>query len=467
MRSDRRRFDGPAPDAGMTIIEVVVALVVLAIMSTGIAAGTATINRITSDSRYREIATNLAAQDLDSARALGDPFKILPQTSTQSVSGRLYTTVRDTSWVSSGGADVGCGTSTNYTYRRVTARVTWAGQLTTTQPVVSSTVIAPTSHITDAGTGAISIKVIGSDGTARAGVAVAVVSKVGGQTPTAQPAATDSQGCAYATQLLPGTYTVTLSKDGYIDTNQDTSPAQDITVAAGSTAPWTPQYDQWATFTTSYAGNFTDPSLLLPTKLDTSFVPNTSSFPIYTTSQRASTVNLHPAGYTAVAGTPYSDDRSTTVCSSADPNNWPAGKVSGVQMAVGTRAAGSAAAGLSAAFTAGAVASIPMGVVKITAQPGIPLAGQVITAQSTSNAYGDGNPGCETSTSYVFPALAAGTSAYLALPFGSWTLLAKPSSGSAFYIPKNYLSAPTNKDANGAADSSGTGVIVLDPRARS
>lgn len=450
----------------MTIVEVVVALLVFAIIATGIAAGTASISRISGDSRSRAIATNLAEQDIDAARAIGDPFKILPASTTQIVSGRTYTVDRDTSWVSTGGTDVGCGTSTNYSYRRVTAKVSWSGRLSTTAPVTTSTIIAPVSRITDAGTGAISIKVIGSDGTPRSDVAVSVVSKSGGQTPTVQPDATDAQGCAYATQLQPGTYTVTLSKTGYIDTNQDTSPNLDITVAAGSTAPWTSQYDQWATFNTGYAGNWSGSTPLLPTKLDTTFVPNTNTFPLYTTAQQGASVNLHPGGYTAIAGTPYSSDRSTNLCSSTDPTTWPADKVSGVQMALGTRAAASATTGKTSTFSIGSVTSIPLGVVKITAQPGIPLAGQVITATSTSAAYGDGNPGCETTTSYVFPALSAGTSAYLALPFGSWTLLAKPSSGSAFYIPKGYLSAPTNNDANGATDASGVGVIVLDPRGR-
>jgi prepilin-type N-terminal cleavage/methylation domain-containing protein len=112
-------------DSGVSLIEVLVALLVFAIIASGIVAGMTTITRMTVDNRARVTAANLASQDIDLVRAISDPFGIAGATSDIAVDGRTYHVKRSVSWVSKTGADVSCNSSTNLLYLRVNVRVTW------------------------------------------------------------------------------------------------------------------------------------------------------------------------------------------------------------------------------------------------------------------------------------------------------------------------------------------------------
>ncbi len=107
----QRDADRPTADGGFTLIEVVVAIMIFAIIASGVVEGMLTISRMTADDRSRVVAANLAAEDIDLVRAVGDPFKIEPATVTRSITGHTYTVTRTTSWVSSGGADISCGSA--------------------------------------------------------------------------------------------------------------------------------------------------------------------------------------------------------------------------------------------------------------------------------------------------------------------------------------------------------------------
>lgn len=453
----------------MTILEVVVAFAIFALIASGVAAGSMTITRITADSRAREVATNLAAQELDEARAVPDVADVvsngagtsLPADS-QTVSGRVYTITRTASWVSTAGSDTRCGTNDNVQYRRVSVTVSWVGQLGTTRNITSATLIAPRTRYADATTGAISIRVTGVDGTPRAGVSVTIVPVTDGRALTSQPDPTDADGCAYATQVTPGTYSITLRKTGYIGSDQNETPSRQAPVAAGSTYGWPAEYDQAATFTTNYAANYTGPgSVQLPSTLDTTFLPVTTSYSIYPTANRAPSVKLYPltGGYEAVAGS-SADVNRTQTCASEDPVNWPATTMSGTPVSA-VRAKATASVGGSATFaTSGSQLSIPMGVVRVAAAPGALLTARAATPT------GSGNPGCAAASSgspptYTYSGLVPVSGyAYIALPYGSWTVFA-----AGLPVPKASLTAVTNFNTGNAVTSSGGVVVVtLDPR---
>ena len=88
--NERKTTGRSAGAEGFTLIEVVVALLVFAILSTGIVAGATTVIRMTDDNRARITAANLASQDLDVVRAIGDPFSIEDTDGYSSIDGRSY-----------------------------------------------------------------------------------------------------------------------------------------------------------------------------------------------------------------------------------------------------------------------------------------------------------------------------------------------------------------------------------------
>lgn len=460
-------------DAGLSLIEVLVALLVFGILSTGIVAGMVTIVRMTDDNKARVAASGLAAQDIALARAIGDPFGLAgasgtsTSTSTATVGSRTYTVTRAVNLVSSSGADATCSSSDVF-YARVNVRVTWPGKLTSTQPVQDDTIVASQGRINDSSTGSITISVIGADGLPEQGIAVAVTPTQGGLALTSQPAATDASGCTRAINVTPGTYAVTLTKAGFKDEQQQPTPTKTIIVTAGANQAVSFQYDATATYRTNYVpwpGDYSTTTPLLPNNLDATFLNSTSG--PYTTSASEAVVALHPfaSGYTAIAGTPV-DSTGAPTCAASDPRAWQATGSEGPSLATGVAATGAARSGQSTDFrtTYGSASrlGIPMGVVEI--KYSVPLTATLITATTAPPPEGTADPGCATRKTYSFSGVTAAARVSLLLPYGSYTISASVADVGIVQMPAEFLTVPTNATGDGVSHS---GIVTLDPRTRS
>jgi len=442
MASIRKLIDRARAEDGMSLIEVVVALMVFAVISLGVGYSTITILKMTEDTRSRQVATNLASSEIDIARGVQDPFKVVNATRTAAVSGVTYTIVRSTSWVETSGADVACGTGTGTLQsKRVNITVTWTGMLTTTQPVRSDTLISPDKRINDPSLGTIRISVLTVAGTGSSGVAVTVTPTSGGAALAAQPDSTDTDGCSFALKVAPGTYSVIITRTNSVDTTQATSPSKSVVVTAGGSVAALFQYDYAATFNLAYA----TAGALLPADLDTTFL---STYGAYVSSGGAKTqALLHPvpSGYAGIAGKYIAPVAGNAGCINVDPAAWPEATVSGVAYAAGVRTPNVAAAPKGSANM-----PIPMGVmtVKFTSQA-------YLFAESTAGPAGSFDPGCAAAPKYSFGRILINGTSTIALPYGSWTLY---SGSNADGSGKTPLSA-----ANLGLVGAGT-VVTLDPR---
>ena len=229
-RGTMRRIAAAArsTDSGISIIEVLVAALIFMIISIGVTQATVTSVRLAGDQKHRVTALSLAASEIDAVRSVLDPFDVdTPAPRVVTIDGTDYTITRDTSWVSASGTDIPCGGAgtQNLQLKRVNVRVTWSGQLTSTQPVSSDTVLAPVGRINDPSLGTIMISAKKADGTGAANVTATVSPVSGGAVALdTQPPDTDTSGCTYALQVTPGTYTVALSEPNYIDITQAATP---------------------------------------------------------------------------------------------------------------------------------------------------------------------------------------------------------------------------------------------------
>jgi len=408
----RKRLALDTTDEGMSLIEVVVALMVFMVISVGVAYSSVTILRMTEDIRSRQVASNLATSELDNARATADPFDIVNGVSTTVVSGTTYTITRSTSWVETSGADVACGSGTGTLQaKRVNVTVTWNGMLNTTQPVRSDTLISPDTRINDPALGTIRISVLNVAGTGSAGVAVTVTPTTTGAALTTPPDPTDTDGCSFALKVTPGTYKVAISRADSVDTLQVANPFQTVTVTAGGSVASQFQYDYAGKFNLTYANNVAGATPKLPENLDTSYV---STYGVYVDSGRKSQVALHPvpSGYTGIAGKYIAPSQSGAGCVSVDPAAWSAATVNGTALAAGVRTAPVAAA------PQGQVGmGIPMGVVNVKSS-GVGY----LTAVSATAPSSAADPGCATPMTYTFGQVLVNGTVAVALPYGSWTL---------------------------------------------
>ncbi|MDQ1677565.1 MAG: hypothetical protein QOC93_2709 [Actinomycetota bacterium] len=312
-RLERLRVPGDARDAGVSLMEVMVAMLLFAVVSSGVIAMLNLSVKETRDGRNRVQAAQLAARELEVARnqftssATGaGPASLALNAVTNPtplaaggvpgaplvVDGTPYTVVRTAQWTgansATGVSPCDSGGSGKLTYLHVRASVTWP-QMGTTPPVVSDTILTPPNGLYSGTTnGHIGVKVVGSAGDPQAGITV-TVTKAGFPTTTGT---TSADGCAVFAFLPPDTYTVTLTSGGsagaHVDDRRQAASARQIGVTAGAIERQTFPYDRAAALSFTFqapAGGFALPAAGL------------DAMPI-----ELSASNLQPNGYEIFAG---------------------------------------------------------------------------------------------------------------------------------------------------------------------
>lgn len=480
LRRVLRPVDATERETGSSIIEVMVAMMVFAVMSVGIAYGIANTLQLTQTSRGRETAVALASQDIDMLRqtaaatttGIFDVVSARGDDNSSTIGGLTYQVDRKVSWVQSDGASGACGTSNGkLAYKSVVETVSWPNPRGGSSSTSVTSAIAPSDAVTDPGYGTIIISVADASGAPYPGVSISVT-PVGGGTGSAltkSPLPTDAQGCSYAVNVVQGDYTVTANTPGGIDTDQQQPSKQSpISVTAGASAPVPFVYDRASTMRFQYAPTY---NATVPTNMVTTLSSSVGGLdpvsPWDTTSktvQITSTTVPSPSaavfpftsGYTVLAG-PYSNSLDGTKnCLSPSPASWTTPNSTG-NVGVGTAVVPAPAADTSDA-------PVMMGVATVKG-----VKGRYLTAVSSSTP-GPGDPGCAAGMTMKFPVAGADV-ATIALPFGTWTI----SSGTTFgSTTKNEIASNASNVApvtNGSVNRKTALVIIsydntltLDPR---
>lgn len=454
IRAALRRI--PTGDVGLSMAEIIVALMVFAILATGVAYGLTNTLIMTQNSRARAAAVALASEDLDAMRlrALNTKDGILQITSTPTgspltkvVGGTTYSIDRDVNWVDTTGGLGACGTGNGtLAYKSVTNTISW--KLTsggTTQSVKMSTSVAPISNLNTDTTGTIIVQAILANGAPAEGLGIAMVPLVGGAALATAPQNTDSDGCSFGLKVQPGTYQVSAtSNGGGIDSRQsDPSVNKNVVVKAGQNTVVNVSYDKASVFPIEYpegAAVATNMSLTLINPAVTTQIPNApssiSAFP-------------WPDGYRIVAGTFNAPvGGGSTACVDTDPAKWTTVRSDGAVASAGDASA--TPPGTTAPPTA-----VGAGVLTVSGlNPGT-----WVTA-ATSSSPGDGDPGCTAAQTLTFPQ-ATGASQVIALPYGTWNLYAGNSRGS---LTTNLLTISGVSVLGGLLNGGGPKSVTVDPR---
>jgi type II secretory pathway pseudopilin PulG len=450
-----RRLRAQDREDGVSIIEVMVALMIFTVVALGLAYSMATMTKLTYESSNRETAANLASAEIDRLQALPDAFDVHSDLiNPVTVDGITYNLADSVGWVSANGASGSCGTGGgNLQYKRLNVVVTWPGMIYA-NPVRADSTLAPDSRINDPSYGTIVVGITGFDGTGRSGVTVTVTPETGGGgvalTDPVDP--TDSDGCAFALKVSPGKYKVVVSRSGYVDdAHSTTTTFSQQVVAAGGTLALPITYDAASNFSIKYAAN-SALNPLIPSNLETTLVNDHGN---KTLSAPASTIQLFPwtGGYQAIAG-----DFSTaagTGCKNVDPTQW---------LESTTLNAGVRAVAVQTSPGGSANLPVPMGIVSLTA----PVAGKVSAVQQTTGPNGD--PGCTSPTTYNFtPNLTSGQAVNIALPYGSWKIYVGTTQVTAPAIVGGVVDVDDTTGAlvpglTGGASVVTAGIATIDPR---
>lgn len=435
MRTLRARFPVTHGDRGMTLIEVMVAMFVFAILSSVVLA---TLLQVVSRNRVSElqhVAANLAAEEIELAHRATDLFALTSGQRDAVVNGTTFSVRREAIWVSQDADGAACGTGGgNLRFKRINVTVRWAGMPESMEPVRSDTVVDPAQRLNDPAKGTVLVTVIDAEGLGVADVSVSLTPTTNGA--PRSPVKTDSEGCAYLLEVTGGKYTVEVSKARHVGIALESNPQQtEVSVEPGGTASIEFQYDRAASLTATLAPGS---AVRLPTNLPLTFVgtygvatrPVTTSATSTTTRR---TFELHPrVTYRVFAGN-YGRNTGAD-CTASDPNAWqetmPPEDAEGTGVEVSLPAGGAAAI------------DVPMGLVTIS--------GRVRGLRATPAPAAPGNPVCDSTIVHEFGDTAAGSTTVMALPFGTWTLTDRDGAPVIGIVEGN--------------DSATLNVVTLDPR---
>jgi prepilin-type N-terminal cleavage/methylation domain-containing protein len=410
-----RRADG---EDGVTLIELVLALTIFALLMTGIAQTVGSGMQATRNNRNRSVAANLASQDMDKIRSTDITLvESLPDTETVTVpspDGVEYTIDREFEWVPKGATQGPC-TSSGGTPQvlRVHVEVTWP-VMNGVAPARADTVLSPPVGSFDPTRGHIAVKVLDRNAMPAENVPVNITG------PTPKTETTNSDGCAFFSFLTPGNYTVRLANPGWVDRQGVANPTQAKTVVSGQIASVQFDYDQAAALgvvMTPDAGG-TVPSDMVVSLGNTNFVPNSQKS--FNAGGATPTVsNLFPAldGYEIWAGKCADSDPEGVligVDGSGNPVNlgkyWP----TGVRGPIVTVEPG--------VTTPNVV--VPLRTVRVTVtRAGVPQANRTVIATHAADNL------C-TSETHVLGVTDAAGNVVAALPWGTWRMTVQSASPS-------------------------------------
>jgi prepilin-type N-terminal cleavage/methylation domain-containing protein len=454
----RKMLDGNGDsEAGLSLIEVMVAMFIFAILCVGVAYSLVSVLKMTNDARGKQTATNLAAAEIDADRALDDIVHLGPHTTVKTVGGVAYTLSVTTGWVTAGtGAGGVCTTGTGALLaKQVNVSVIWAGMSTGATPVQTSTIVSPGTRLSDPDKGVIVVSAVDAvgDGTPSATItAVPAATPAGATAITATIDPTDAQGCGVILQVKPGNYIVSISKSGstpYVSEKQLQNPTFPVTVSAGSSSAAPFSYAQSGVFTPIYHSNYTTPTgvtVLMPTAMDTTFE---STNTIFTSTNSSFNLMPYTSGYTFLAGALAANLSATPSCKSIDPGQWTA-SADGLLV-------GKTPNTISSLSGQTAQPNIEMGVFRIT---GLASGTYIKATGQVTPPVGTADPGCTTPSTYVVK-LTTASPATVALPFGSWKITSGTASTQTTAVAPTAILPQT---LGTVVKVSGDSIVTLDPR---
>lgn len=426
-RLERLRVLGDAPDSGVSLMEVMVAMLLFAVVSSGVIGMLNLSVKETRDGRNRVQAAQLAARELEIARnkftstAVGSGADSLvlnavanPDSRTQAagpprvIDGTPYTIVRTAQWTgaSSAAGVSACdsGATDRLTYLHVRVQVTWP-QMGRTPPVTSDTILTPPAGMTTATpSGHIAVKVVNAAGGPQPGVTI-TVSRSG----FSRSGTTSADGCAIFAFLTPASYTTVVSSTGLVGTYVDQSGASSVTsligVTAGTLQKQTYSYDRAASLSFTYQA---PAGFAMPTGID--------GMPIKLTAS-----NLQPLGWTS-----YTGSGSPRTIANLFPTT------AGYGYSLGT---------CNSNISAGTASATPGGTTSVVYRPapitltvikdgdGSPYSGVAVTATGVT----DG--GCSTAPTFALGTTDVNGQLRTSLPAGTWVLKVTGKSAGANAAP--------------------------------
>lgn len=398
-------------DQGLSLVELLVALTILAIVMPALAATTFSTLRATQVNDQRTVATNLAQAEIEAVQStmFADLTSTLGRTTrTVQNAGTTYVVARDTTLTGLGAAVDPCsaaGGTPETALARVDVEVWPQGQPERIGRS-STTVARPAGDVVDPTRGALAIRVSDHRDPPQGVPSVVVtVSRTSPSSLTRQQA-TGATGCVVFTNLPAGTYTIQATKSGHVGR---TVGAGDTLTVSGSVIANDMQVYPDLRLAPAATAN-----LVAAPKFDVGAVVP-ASMPI--SLQRDGVTIRGTAGSPLASLWPGTWDLWAGDCRSADPLTW-------------SPAAGRQAPAILAPGNNTVTAALGVTTLEVTASEETPLRLPLQVTATTSDCGADGTP------TYTIPDLGPSGATTttppelrIALPYGEWNLDVRDADG--------------------------------------
>jgi prepilin-type N-terminal cleavage/methylation domain-containing protein len=328
LRRPKNRGVPHSTEAGLSLIEVMIAMVIFAVVAAALVAGLASVMKTARLDKNRVAAANLASRELEIVRnefnaSLTGPttlaaanYVVNPHPLPGGTAGSPllvdtvpYTVTRNVEWLPAGTGKSACdgGAAITYPTLSVNVEVSWPG-MAGVPPVETSTVLTPRKGILSSSLAFVGVKVLDNAGLPQVGQLVQLSGPGGTTTDT-----TEADGCAVFSVSSFGTYAASMNTVGQVDFYGTQNPSKNVTVASGTLSQLTFNYDQAATLGVTLA---TQAGYALPTTLPGITMANTGLQP-------SGIRQLASSGVTTTIPTlwPFTDGYSlwAGTCSQSDP----------------------------------------------------------------------------------------------------------------------------------------------------
>ncbi len=251
----RRVRRGP-DDHGVTLIEVVVAMLVLSVLSIAVSITLLDGLAVSKSGRQRVAAANLAAREVEIARnqfrssdagalalaASGARTNPNPLSGGATVvDGVTYTIDRTVQWLPTGNGQSPCdgGALVNHPSLRVDISISWPN-MRTAKPVISKTLLTPPKGLLGNNPlSYVAVKVLNAAGQPSNGVPVNATGPGGSFVQS-----TDSAGCAVFQVGTAGTYAIVMDAAGWVDQTSTQRSEKSVVASQGTLARLQTTYDR-------------------------------------------------------------------------------------------------------------------------------------------------------------------------------------------------------------------------------
>src|SRR3954470_22933582 len=219
--------------SGFALIEVMMSALLVAIVSVGVLAGIDASSATSGSTKARGIAASIAQDDQERLRSMlpDDLAALRFQRRTVAADGVPYQVDSDARPVNDAGK--GCGDGTLV---KISSEVTWP-KMRGVPPVAADSLVAPQPGSFAPSQGGLIIQVRNRSGGPQPGIAVNLTG------PQNDSDVTDENGCASFLYRPAGSYTVAISKAGYVTPSLVTNISKAETVPDGAVATDSFDYD--------------------------------------------------------------------------------------------------------------------------------------------------------------------------------------------------------------------------------